>query len=315
MLYTSNKHKTLQEIIFDKFDNLVFDEFIVLSGYLGPKPIEELLSLDINTKIIYGLASTGVELVLHNKLLSYLGHSVDIYVPNLPSHAKIYLWRNEGNTQYILNGSANFSTTGLNSPLREVLNEVNKTSFSEFDNYVETIFQSSVTYDTYSWGKKAKKTVGRGAIFETGSLFAEKSKINWGHGSAHTNARDAYIPLTKDDVLSYPDLFPEKAPLKGLGYADNEPIEIIWDDGETMEGLLEGTTFENKGSLHEKRYPNKISSFKNKKILGDYLRKRLGVPQGSYVTKQVFKNYGRDSISISRISEGVYSFDFSSPNT
>jgi hypothetical protein len=47
-----------------------------------------------------------------------------------------------------------------------------------------------------------------------------------------------------------------------LGKADNEPIDIIWDDGTNMAGLFEGTQ-----TINELRYPNKISTYKTKKNL------------------------------------------------
>ena len=73
--------------------------------------------------------------------------------------------------------------------------------------------------------------------------------------------------------------------------------------------LLEG-----KNELPERpniRYPNKIGSFGSKKILGDYLRDRMGIEHGKFITKEDFKKYGRDNIEISLISPGVYYFDFS----
>lgn len=316
MLHLSQKHKTLYDVIFDKFDSVDFDEFIVLSGWLGPKPIEDLLELNINSKIIYGLAaSEGVTTRLHQKILSYLGNSVDIFVPRIPSHAKIYLWKLKGKTVYALNGSANFSGS-LMKPYLEVLNEVNLSSFPEFDHYVNTIFDSAVEYDKYDFNKNSSKSHSTtSSICESSSLYSEKSKINWGHGNAHTNPRDAYIPITRQMIFDYPNLFPEKSPLKGLGINDNEPIEVIWDDGTTMMCLLEGTIFENRNQLDEKRYPNKISSFGSKKILGDYLRNRLDVGEGKFVTQEAFRNYGRDTISISKISKETYFFDFSSSKT
>jgi len=91
-----------------------------------------------------------------------------------------------------------------------------------------------------------------------------------------------------------------------LGYNDNAPIEILWDDGERMAALLEGSL-----TIDGLRYPNKISSFRSKKTMGDYLRRRMGLPKGKFVTKQMFENYGRDNISISLLGEGVYFMDFS----
>ena len=140
----------------------------------------------------------------------------------------------------------------------------------------------------------------------TNSLFAKASKINWGHGHANNLRRDAYIPIRKQDIVNYPQFFPEKAGNRGLGYNENAPIEILWDDGTRMEALLEGSSI-----IDGLRYPNKISSFKSKKIMGDYLRRRMGLTKGKFVTRQMFENYGRDNISISLLGEGVYFMDFS----
>jgi len=48
------------------------------------------------------------------------------------------------------------------------------------------------------------------------------------------------------------------------------------------------------------------------KTIGNYLRMRLKLALSDYVTKEIFKDYGRDRISISLSSEGVYNMDFSS---
>jgi len=70
--------------------------------------------------------------------------------------------------------------------------------------------------------------------------------------------------------------------------------------------LMEGTA-----DINGLRYPNKISTYKDKKILGDYLRSRMKLKVGTYVTENHFNKYGRDTITISKISDGVYYFDFS----
>ena len=48
------------------------------------------------------------------------------------------------------------------------------------------------------------------------------------------------------------------------------------------------------------------------KTIGNYLRMRLKLALSDYVTKEIFKDYGRDRISISLSYEGVYNMDFSS---
>jgi hypothetical protein len=200
------------------------------------------------------------------------------------------------------------------------MSEVHHASFGEFEDYFNLIFDSSVPInkidldkfgsnersDKIKKDKDSTKNIFDPQVCETDSLFAGASKINWGHGNAHTNPRDAYIPIKSKDIRSYPDLFPEKSSNKGLRFHDNAPIDILWDDGERMTGLLEGSIV-----IDGLRYPNKISSFKSKKIMGDYLRQRIGFGQGEFVTKKSLELYGRDNISISLLGAGVYYFDFS----
>jgi hypothetical protein len=51
MLYSQN----LEEIIFHRHEILNSDELVVISGYLGPKPVARLEQLPINSKVIYGM--------------------------------------------------------------------------------------------------------------------------------------------------------------------------------------------------------------------------------------------------------------------
>jgi hypothetical protein len=81
---------------------------------------------------------------------------------------------------------------------------------------------------------------------------------------------------------------------------------MIWDDGTTMEGLLEGSY-----PIGGVMYPKQISSSPEKGTMGEYIRKRIGVNSGVKVMKKDLESYGRCDISISLQSEGVYFFDFS----
>jgi len=85
----------------------------------------------------------------------------------------------------------------------------------------------------------------------------------------------------------------------------NEIIEIIGVDRTVMEGLLEGSQEEN-GIIYSKQ----ISSHPRKNILGIYLRNRIGAKSGEYINREDLIKYGRDFISVSLLSEGVYYFDF-----
>jgi hypothetical protein len=45
--------------------------------------------------------------------------------------------------------------------------------------------------------------------------------------------------------------------------------------------------------------------------MGQYLRKRLGVPEGQRVTMADLVKHGRDTVDVSLQAEGIYYFDFS----
>jgi len=93
---------------------------------------------------------------------------------------------------------------------------------------------------------------------------------------------------------------------RGRTLCHNDPIEIIWDDGATMAGLLFGNQV--VGGV---TFPKQVSSFPHASEMGEYIRNRLNVPLGQPVRRLHLDRYGRIDIGVSMISEGVYRFDFS----
>lgn len=83
-------------------------------------------------------------------------------------------------------------------------------------------------------------------------------------------------------------------------------MELIWDDGFVMKGLLEQNN-EMNGLL----YPKAICSSERKSVLGLYLRERLGVSPTHLITVDDLIKYGRTDITVSLLAEGVYEMDFS----
>ena len=89
-------------------------------------------------------------------------------------------------------------------------------------------------------------------IIEKGEEVIQKGNgLNWGMAKllgAHVNINDACIAIPAEISSRYENMFPQKrlAPtntdnLARRDHRDNDPIDIIWDDGTTMTGLLEGT--------------------------------------------------------------------------
>jgi hypothetical protein len=320
MLNFTTKSSNLQEHLIQITEGLDCDELLVLSGYVSPGPLKNLSLVEgVKLNVIFGLAVESVSKLLHDELLRINdgNRKIKIFYCSTPSHVKIYLWLKNGKPVYCLNGSANFTSNGLLKPYREVLAQVPFTQFKSVLEYVQIIQNSTFPIGEFEPKVKISRMIAAEEeavyetdVYKTGSLYAERSKINWGHGNAHTNARDAYIPISTRDIKRAPHLFPPKTENKGLGYADNDPIDIIWDDGTVMTCILEGTQI-----IDGERYPNKIASYKDKKILGDYLRSRMNIAKGEFVTELDFVAYGRDYISLKKIGDATYQFDFKSPST
>lgn len=316
MLYTQN----LEELIFHRHEMHDTDELIVLSGYLGPKPVARIEELPFNSKVIYGMyGSEGIRPSLHNSLISIQSNvnNLNIYYSNLPVHSKCYIWRRRGEIIHSLIGSANFSVNGLTTPFREVLAETTVDTFIPLNEYLTHILNNSIS--CLEVGTERFVEVLETVDICSMTLLARNGEVqnaaglNWGQNpNNHTTLNDAYIPIRIAYIRESPNLFPPKQmnPLlldnRGRMQRHNDSIEIIWDDGVTMEGLLEGSQ-----PIDSVIYPKQISSFPSKSQFGEYIRERIGVPLGQPVRRHHLERYGRTDIEISLLGDGVYKFDFS----
>ena len=318
MLFNTN----LEEIIFHRHQNIRSDELIILSGYVGPRPVERLQELPINTTVIYGMyGDKGIQSRLHNSLINCQNTigNVDIWYSTIPIHSKCYIWKYNNTIQHALIGSANFSTNGLTTPYREVLAETTHDTFYALNEYISRVLSHSILCNTITMSIQAQTqnifynttNMCNMSLLDRYGNVPSASGLNWGHGQGHVTPNDSYIAIRKEHLRSCPNLFPPKQEFpnvrqNGRLQRHNDVIEIIWDDGYVMEGLLEGNQNEN-GLI----YPKQISSSPRKSIMGRYLRQRLGLQDGHFITIQDLMNYGRTDITASLIDEGIYSFDFS----
>ncbi len=316
MLYTKN----LEELIFHRHEVLNPDELIVLSGYLGPRPVARLEELPFRSRVIYGMyGSEGIKPSLHNSLTSIQNtvENLNIFYSNLPVHSKCYAWRRNGEIIHALIGSANFSVNGLTTPFREILAETTYDTFAPLNEYIQRILNNSISCLKIGMEQVIETTSSTASCIVT--LIGKNNEVqnaaglNWGQNPQnHTTQNDAYIAVRTSHIRDYPNIFPPKqinpmeVDCRGRAQRHNDSIEIIWDDGVTMAGLLEGSQ-----SLNGVIYPKQISSFPVKAELGEYIRQRIGVPSGQPVRKHHLETYGRTDIEVSLLGDGVYKFDFS----
>lgn len=316
MLYTED----LEELIFHRHEIHESDELIVLSGYLGPSPVARLEQLPFNSTVIYGMyGSEGIKPTLHHSLLKIQNSidNLDVFYSQLPVHSKCYAWRRRGEIIHALVGSANFSTNGLSTPFREVLAETTYDTFRPLNAYIQHVLNNSISCLEIGKERMVENVVN--LEFCSMTLLGRDGEVqnaaglNWGQNpNNHTTPNDAYIPIRAEHIRAYQHLFPPKqlnpqhVDGRGRLQRHNDAIEIIWDDGLTMEGLFEGSQ-----PVEGVIYPKQISSFPIKAQLGEYIRSRIGVPLGQPVRRHHLERYGRTDITVSLLAEGVYKFDFS----
>ena len=330
MIYSDN----LEDKVFDKSKKA--DELIVLSGYIGIDPIQQTKGLPYDTKVIYGMyEESGISEQLHNSVVTVNNTlaKTDVLYAGSAIHSKCYIWRRENEIVEALTGSANFTVPGLTTPGRELLIDVSEDSFKILNEYVDDIIGNSVDCcDIKQDELKIASFIKPQVISKKGIILSSDMKcdaslvgkgdevpamsgINWGLANGHVAEGDAYIAISAKMISEYPFLFPpkqmdfKKDKDEGKKNRQNDYIEIIWDDGTIMKGLLEGTQ-EINGVI----YPNKISSAPKKNILGKYLRQRLGVDINHQITKADLLRYGRTDITITLEGEGVYGMNFAPRN-
>lgn len=300
-------------------------EFYAVSGYLGPDPLLRLRGLPFKSKIIYGLQKENKNLLLHQQILNINSEKVLVFYPEIPSHAKCYVWAKDGKPIRGLIGSANFSINGLNNDYRETLLEVDGPDLYPLLAYINIISESAIECSKVNLENFATTSTTAPAGAEcTLELYNPKtgevqpmSGLNWGFANGNVAIGDAYIAIRKKHLNAHPNLFQPIFFNPKEGHRSRsqskEAAELIWDDGIIMKVLFEGSQ-----DLNGNNYPKQISSIPRKNILGEYLRERMGLPPVSSdrkneekITREMLIRYGRDSITLSLIQPGLYKADFS----
>ena len=331
LYYTDLEKEVLEKHLLPETDN-----FVIISGYIGIEPIKKLVQLlpTIHTTIIYGMyGSDSISAPLHNALLELQENSrnIEILYTTVPIHSKIYFWKVGDSIVNALMGSANFSVSGLRNDYKEVLADMNEETFPNFISYYDYVRANCISCNAANIKVRNISKVARTSLFrkqlltcgicrvsllDRKGLVPKKSGLNWGCSGGHVSEGDAYIRITMDMIRKYPQMFPPKKYVNdivnenstGRKNRENDEVELIWDDGTVMTGLLEGQSY---NKLDGMIYPKQLSSSPKKSILGVYLRKRLGIPLNRVITKSDLRRYGRTHIDISLLGEGLYYVDFS----
>ena len=334
----------LESLILDRHLDNKAEELIILSGYIGPLPIERLAQRQIRSQVIWGTLAEDKKLFTpeyHNKyksITSDTSNSTEVLYKDFYDHSKIYCWLKNDEPIEILAGSANFSNRGLKGANRESLFDVKADDYSAVHNYLRAALNGSILSTIHPGPRPASLVPPQpynahastmlDRVISTSPQVADiylggkgrkmqnAAGLNWGHGNGHNSKDCGELRLRANLVRAIPDLFPNNGINLNIGSGQShrnkkENAEILFDDGFVLDASFEG---QGGSAGNGQVYYKQLTSFPQKNVFGTYFRHRLGLGRFDKITDQDLVNYGRDSIRLELIGEGMYYADFSKPN-
>lgn len=233
-----------------------------------------------------------------------------------PVHTKLYLWEKDGRPFRAYTGSANYTQPAFFGRHREAMSECNPEEASEYLSSLEAdsmYCTHADIEDKIIITEKPQRLIMPGAendndkispvsvqglgvksvtlsfiVKRTGET-APRSGLNWGQREGREH-NQAYISIPAKIARS--DFFPAK----GIHFS------VITDDDKTI--ILSVGQQGDKG----------MSTPMNNSILGEYFRRRLGLPNGAYVSRQALERYGRTDVVFYKLDDEQYFMDFSRPD-
>lgn len=289
----------------------------------------------LSVDIILGMTKTSLSEKKHNdicRLIGYINSSKDMpkltcrYICNGSEvHSKIYLWNcfdeQIGELPHIAYcGSLNYTMNAFYKR-RETVSVCN--SFEAYLYYksllpdtldcfdplvleklkniannnstiIEDVDNSEKDYIEYD-KKEPIATINISLLKADGSETGYGSGINWGirKNGIKRNQNQAYIPYNHQDKV--PGFFPDRNSPED----ENCPIfKVI-------------TKYFGSFYMRMAQQGNKgLHSAENNSILGEWIRKRIGVASGGFITKQMLELYGKTYVTFRKYEDGIYLLDF-----
>lgn len=261
-------------------------------------------NLDISIELIVGMTvQQGIQAAQHSgfcKLVEKAPWGIDLQcryvVRDNPVHSKLYVWLDkDGNPSKAFCGSANYTLAGFGKSQTESLaladplecNQFYKHIFSRtFDctrDHIEDRIRIVSSEREPVQGRDLESV--KLSLLISGGKTPAKSGINWGQRPGR-EPNQAYISVPVH--VRRTNFFPPRG----------EQFTVQTDDGDTF--ICVRAQDEGKG-LH---------TTQNNSLLGAYLRIRLGLELGAYVTRQDLLRYGRTDVSFYKIDDETYWLDF-----
>ena len=296
------------------------DKLIIISGYVSHnmaswhmKKISEESLPPIKISLIAGMYPVdGVNIELHEGLKglvdfrdeNYSSFECKYVYQGTPVHSKVYLWLKDGIPYIAFAGSANYTQNGFGKSQREYIVECDPNEAYEFYHLVESdsiicnhneIEEYIKFYKNQKIAEFKQNTSHSSLNKITLSLLTNRgdvghgSGINWGirRNGTKREPNQAYISVPVSVARS--GFFP-------LGEAH---FSAITDDNKQLILRIE--------QANDKALTTPL----NNSLLGEYLRNRIGVANGAFVTKADLERYGRTDVTFYKIDDEQFFMDFS----
>lgn len=285
------------------------DRLQIVSGFatanMADRQMEKLAKIDklISIELIVGMTrQMGIEKARHyalKKLAEQRPYDMDFscryVVLGTPVHAKSYCWLEGDSPQAAFAGSANYTMTAFGRSQIECMTKVDADQAAQFYSRIFRDTENCLADDIDN--KVTMLETKRPAVGETtgeedsvtlslltrGGETPRRSGINWGQ-RAKRDKDQAYISIPSDKY----DFFPKRG----------EQFTVLTDNDESF--IMVRVQDDGK-ALH---------TTQNNALLGRYLRQRMNLPSETYVTRQHLVEYGRTSVTFTKIDDETYYLDF-----
>lgn len=297
------------------------DRVVVVSGYASPAMVFRHfsdISPNISIDLIVGKAiSDGLYLGQHDAFCAqqatyFTGRfNCKYYIADKAGlHSKTYLWYKGDTPVQAFVGSANYSQNGffsnqvetmtdadpkdLHQFVADIVNQSKNCGDNDITNFItlheKPLIKKPLEAPAHSAGAQEdlgdKREAVTISLLVRGGETPARSGINWGQRDGR-DPDQAYLSIPA--TIQRTDFFPPRG----------DCFVIHCDDG----FLLECKRAQDEGKA--------IETYKNNAILGKYIRERIGLASGEYVSRNDLKSYGRTNVSIYKIDSESYYMDFS----
>ena len=276
---------------------------------------ENLNGAKIRVNLVVGMtAQEGIRKRTHlgfmslaeGKTLKDVGEfSCSYLMESPPNHAKVYAWFRDDKPVAGFIGSANYTQRGFIGAQLEVMSPEDPVIIRDYHRRAEEKACFCTHQDVQGIVKDedlSAPVINRPALplseekrtltflDRSGNLPA-RSGLNWGQRpELKREPNQAYIRLSSEAQRS--GFFPDRG----------THFTLHTDDGQVI--ICARRQANGKG----------IHSTESNSIIGEYIRRRLGVKPGDLVTKADLERYGRFDTVFHKIDDDNYYMDFSSPH-